>query len=291
MQTPHRVEPYPMSSAHPQARLSRRPAPGSFLETTLLAPRPPRVPVPIAMLPTHSGSPSPSADSSLDRSAQHHYAAYDLPRDYPGDYMHTPPPPPPQYHPHPHVHPDEHHRSDDHAQYAPQPFPIAHGGGSMAPPQGSEGGAGGIQAVHTDDVPTKLSDRVRRRCFNCCTTNTTVQQMRPLRSTHSRARPEQFPHKRGPLASSTLPLRSPPGRSPTKPPPTTPGPVSYPTSASAPPPSHGAPSTPNPSAPANDFASVNSSTNGQHNGSASHPGTPNCRQREERDDRRERSLE
>ncbi|KAJ7465725.1 hypothetical protein FB451DRAFT_1179198 [Mycena latifolia] len=450
-QTPHRVEPYSMSSAHPQARLSLRPAPGSFLKTTLIAPRPPRVPVPIAMLPTHSGSPSPSADSSLDRSAQHHYAAYDLPRGYPGDYMYTPPPPPSQYHPHPHVHPDEHHRYDDHAQYAPQPFPIAHGGyvpyrtilsGSMAPPQGSGGGAGVIQAVHTDDVPTKLSDRVRRRCFNCCTTDTTtnnhtknekqasgntllmtlseslrldkkicnnsrvsmeghlegiklylwldfvagallgaswqdldathvinclmgilrgccatneassnartrVQAPSSSRTSAARLRPRLSvgvhpppPQAQLPFAIARLlsrPTRitlssffssttfssrlriayisaDPSLRSPTKPPPTTPGPVSYPTSASAPPPAHGAPSTPNPSAPANDFASVNGSANGQHNGSASHPGTPNPqsvnrspklpgvdslrppsrderREREERDDRREPSLE
>ncbi|KAJ7914753.1 hypothetical protein B0H13DRAFT_1611198 [Mycena leptocephala] len=92
----------------------------------------------------------------------------------------------------------------------------------MAPPQGG-GGAGGIQVVHTDDAATKLSDRVRRRCFNCCTTDTSTWRRSNLspgkvlcnkcglfERTHSRPRPEQFPHKRGPLASSTLRSRSPP---------------------------------------------------------------------------------
>ncbi|KAJ6553338.1 hypothetical protein B0H19DRAFT_1030300 [Mycena capillaripes] len=92
----------------------------------------------------------------------------------------------------------------------------------MAPPQGA-GGAGVIQVVHTDDAATKLSDRVRRRCFNCCTTDTSTWRRSNLspgkvlcnkcglfERTHSRPRPEQFPHKRGPLASSTLRSRSPP---------------------------------------------------------------------------------
>ncbi|KAJ7766568.1 hypothetical protein DFH07DRAFT_915953 [Mycena maculata] len=98
----------------------------------------------------------------------------------------------------------------------------------MAPPQqnggGGQGGAGVIQVVHTDDAATKLSDRVRRRCFNCCTTDTSTWRRSNLspgkvlcnkcglfERTHSRPRPEQFPHKRGPLASSTLRSRSPPG--------------------------------------------------------------------------------
>ncbi|KAJ7911643.1 hypothetical protein B0H13DRAFT_1614350, partial [Mycena leptocephala] len=82
----------------------------------------------------------------------------------------------------------------------------------MAPPQGGGGGAGVIQVVHTDDAATKLSDRVRRRCFNCCTTDTSTWRRSNLspgkvlcnkcglfERTHSRPRPEQFPHKRGPL--------------------------------------------------------------------------------------------
>ncbi|KAJ7438183.1 hypothetical protein FB451DRAFT_1304269 [Mycena latifolia] len=84
----------------------------------------------------------------------------------------------------------------------------------MAPPQSQNGanpnsGRGVIQVVHTDDAATKLSDRVRRRCFNCCTTDTSTWRRIlcnkcGLRAIHSRPRPEQFPHKRGPLASSTL---------------------------------------------------------------------------------------
>ncbi|KAJ7467741.1 hypothetical protein FB451DRAFT_1040073 [Mycena latifolia] len=98
----------------------------------------------------------------------------------------------------------------------------------MAPPQSQNGanpnsGRGVIQVVHTDDAATKLSDRVRRRCFNCCTTDTSTWRRSNLspgkvlcnkcglfERIHSRPRPEQFPHKRGPLASSTLRSRSPP---------------------------------------------------------------------------------
>ncbi|KAJ7686328.1 hypothetical protein B0H17DRAFT_940535 [Mycena rosella] len=95
----------------------------------------------------------------------------------------------------------------------------------MAPPQNGQQQQGGVvQVVHTDDAATKLSDRVRRRCFNCCTTDTSTWRRSNLspgkvlcnkcglfERTHSRPRPEQFPHKRGPLASSTLRSRSPPG--------------------------------------------------------------------------------
>ncbi|KAJ6474912.1 hypothetical protein C8R45DRAFT_803108, partial [Mycena sanguinolenta] len=59
--------------------------------------------------------------------------------------------------------------------------------------------------VHTDDAAT----RVRRRYFNCCTTNTSTWRRSPgkvlcnkcglFERTHQRLRPEQFPHKRGPL--------------------------------------------------------------------------------------------
>ncbi|KDQ50405.1 hypothetical protein JAAARDRAFT_199965 [Jaapia argillacea MUCL 33604] len=69
--------------------------------------------------------------------------------------------------------------------------------------------------VLTDDASTKLSDRVRRRCFNCCTTDTSTWRRSTLNPgkvlcnkcglferTHSRPRPDQFPHKRGHLASS-----------------------------------------------------------------------------------------
>ncbi|KAJ7466382.1 hypothetical protein FB451DRAFT_940122, partial [Mycena latifolia] len=74
------------------------------------------------------------------------------------------------------------------------------------------GGIGGIPVVHTDDVATKLSDRMHYCCFNCCTGETSTWRRSNLSSgkvlcnkcglferTHSRPRPEQFPHKRAPL--------------------------------------------------------------------------------------------
>lgn len=84
-----------------------------------------------------------------------------------------------------------------------------------------------IPVVYTEDAATKLSDRVRRRCFNCCTTDTSTWRRSNLspgkvlcnkcglfERTHSRPRPEQFPHKRGPLATSVLRSRSPPSQPP-----------------------------------------------------------------------------
>ncbi|KAH9926290.1 uncharacterized protein BXZ73DRAFT_90960 [Epithele typhae] len=68
--------------------------------------------------------------------------------------------------------------------------------------------------IHTDDATTKLSDRVRRKCFNCRTTDTSTWRRSSLtpgkvlcnkcglfERTHSRPRPEAFPHKRGPVAN------------------------------------------------------------------------------------------
>ncbi|KAJ7614257.1 hypothetical protein DFH06DRAFT_1014208 [Mycena polygramma] len=90
-------------------------------------------------------------------------------------------------------------------------------------PQNPVDGSGApAQVVHTDDAGTKLSNSVRRRCFNCCTTETSTWRRSNLspgkvlcnkcglfERTHSRARPEQFPHKHGPPASSTVRPRSP----------------------------------------------------------------------------------
>ncbi|KAJ7889179.1 hypothetical protein B0H13DRAFT_884767 [Mycena leptocephala] len=64
--------------------------------------------------------------------------------------------------------------SDRDSNLDPYPLPSTILSASMAPPQGSRGGAGVIQVVHTDDAATKLSDRVRRRCFNCCMTYTST---------------------------------------------------------------------------------------------------------------------
>ncbi|KAI0060260.1 hypothetical protein BV25DRAFT_1807780 [Artomyces pyxidatus] len=77
--------------------------------------------------------------------------------------------------------------------------------------------------IYTDDATRKLSDGVRRRCFNCCTTDTSTWRRSSLNlgkvlcnkcglfeRTHSRPRPAQFPHKRGPLATSNLKARASP---------------------------------------------------------------------------------
>jgi hypothetical protein len=44
------------------------------------------------------------------------------------------------------------------------------GYGVQFPPSGPSSN----HIVHTDDATTKLSERVRRRCFNCCTTDTST---------------------------------------------------------------------------------------------------------------------
>ncbi|KAI0915264.1 hypothetical protein AcV5_005430 [Taiwanofungus camphoratus] len=74
-----------------------------------------------------------------------------------------------------------------------------------------------MHVIHTDDAATKLSDRVRRKCYNCRTTDTSTWRRSSLtpgkvlcnkcglfERTHSRPRPEQFPHKRGPLVTATF---------------------------------------------------------------------------------------
>ncbi|KAJ7061200.1 hypothetical protein C8F01DRAFT_987572, partial [Mycena amicta] len=66
--------------------------------------------------------------------------------------------------------------------------------------------------TYTDDAGTKLSERVRRRCFNCCTTETSTWRRSNLNAgkvlcnkcglferTHNRSRPQAFPHKRAPV--------------------------------------------------------------------------------------------
>ncbi|KAJ7494022.1 hypothetical protein FB451DRAFT_1077637 [Mycena latifolia] len=217
-----------------------------------------------------------------------------MPRGYgAGGYMYAPPPqayhphaPPPPHQPgHPQderygAHPHAHHYAQgypmQHAGYVPYPLPGTILSAPMAPPSqngghpnGAPGGGGGVPVAFTDDAATKLSDRVRRRCFNCCTTDTSTWRRSNLspgkvlcnkcglfERTHSRPRPEQFPHKRGPLASSTLSARSPPQ-------PAHQQPQYAPPSASAPPASSSQPLPPS-----------SSSSLPPQNGSASHPGTP-----------------
>ncbi|KAL6297929.1 hypothetical protein BKA93DRAFT_820610 [Sparassis latifolia] len=97
---------------------------------------------------------------------------------------------------------------------------------TMVPSQPYPGQASYI--VHTDDAGTKLSDRVRRKCYNCRTTDTSTWRRSSLtpgkvlcnkcglfERTHSRPRPDQFPHKRGPLVTATFKSsRTPPPAAP-----------------------------------------------------------------------------
>ncbi|KAJ7772336.1 hypothetical protein B0H16DRAFT_1513139 [Mycena metata] len=91
------------------------------------------------------------------------------------------------------------------------PPPIVSSAASASAPDGPGGADGPTGAIiHTDDAATALSDKVRRRCFNCCTTDTSVWRRSILspgkvlcnkcglfERTHGRPRPDQYPHKRG----------------------------------------------------------------------------------------------
>ncbi|KAK0497541.1 hypothetical protein EDD18DRAFT_1162744 [Armillaria luteobubalina] len=221
---PHRVEPYPMSSTHRRHYddLHRRPSPP-----------------PIAAI-THSPSPSVS---SLDRSSvstpparrspphgsmhqsvyYHHQdsAVYQPSRLH--HNMHYPPPRDTGYYSNHSFEPRRYEPSDSYHNHLPMPNiptlnPVRE---PFALPYPIPGGTS-VSIMYTEDAATKLSDRVRRRCFNCCTTDTSTWRRSNLspgkvlcnkcglfERTHSRPRPEQFPHKRGPLASSALRSRSP----------------------------------------------------------------------------------
>ncbi|KAG5642815.1 hypothetical protein DXG03_002074 [Asterophora parasitica] len=107
-----------------------------------------------------------------------------------------------------HIPRDPYPRSDPYAPYArPDPYgaprpaenpyaPQDQGAYGHAHAQGNQH----AHAVFTDDAATKLSDRLCNKCGL-------------FERTHSRPRPEQFPHKRGPLSSSTLRARTPPSQS------------------------------------------------------------------------------
>ncbi|ESK89557.1 gata transcription factor [Moniliophthora roreri MCA 2997] len=180
-------------------------------------------PPPIATLSGHSST-------SLD--------VHNRPRSYSASATRTYPYPPPNaHHHHHHYYPPPH--PHDPYSYA-YPPPTRHDYAPQThPPYALPAPAQAI--VYTEDAATKLSDRVRRRCFNCCTTDTSTWRRSNLspgkvlcnkcglfERTHSRPRPDQFPHKRGPLASSTLGRseRSPPLTSmpPSMPPPSLPSP-------------------------------------------------------------------
>ncbi|KAJ6514463.1 hypothetical protein C8R47DRAFT_1001721 [Mycena vitilis] len=251
----HRVEPYSMSSA---ARSHTSSAPGKQRRSPYERPTSParnsRSPAPPAP-PSHglSGVSTPPAAPPSSYQQPNHYAAYD-PRGYPGGYPYAAPPA--HYQPHP-----EGHQYAAHAQYRLPYGYVAYPHPSTIPSAAQGTPTVPVQVIHTDDAATKLSDRVRRRCFNCCTTDTSTWRRSNLspgkvlcnkcglfERTHSRPRPEQFPHKRGPLAASTLRSRSPPPpEQPSKPTHTT---YTSPSAASRPP------------------------ASSQPDESASHPGTP-----------------
>ncbi|TFK66673.1 hypothetical protein BDN72DRAFT_133754 [Pluteus cervinus] len=246
---PHRVDGYAMSSSyvpfysqdhqHQQSQYSHHHHHPHSVHHHQQQRRP--SPPPIATL-THSPSPSLA---SLDRSSA----------STPTNRRNSPPPPPssqgqgpppPSLYSSPYSqpprtsymyssHPFEQPRSPYHPssavphltvpsmQSAPPPPPPANQGRDSYHHSYPIPGQATQHTILTDDAATKLSDRVRRRCFNCCTTDTSTWRRSNLspgkvlcnkcglfERTHSRPRPEQFPHKRGPLAASTLRSRSPP---------------------------------------------------------------------------------
>ncbi|KDR66129.1 hypothetical protein GALMADRAFT_148160 [Galerina marginata CBS 339.88] len=222
--------------------------------------RPPSPPPPITTMSSNSHSPSPSVvsvdrssnstphirrsppqhsmqpaamystysqhDPPVIQSARHHYPSPREPINH-GQYIyasHPPFDPQPRY--------DQHQHPDTRQPY---PLPAHFAVAPMSHPQQNMHdysrqypipGQPPVTIVHTDDAATKLTDGIRRRCFNCCTTDTSTWRRSNLspgkvlcnkcglfERTHSRPRPDQFPHKRGPLSGQNLRGRTPPGSS------------------------------------------------------------------------------
>ena len=165
----------------------------------------PSPPPPIATMPN---SPSPSVDRSSNSTPhirrtppnlqqqqpmypppsydqRHHYAQRE-PITHP-PYSYPPQPFEPQRYEHHHSqHPQHPHSQhpDSHSQYHTQPYfnvpTMAHP--PPPPPQMRDNygrqyppiNQAPVTIVHTDDAATKLTDGIRRRCFNCCTTDTST---------------------------------------------------------------------------------------------------------------------
>ncbi|VDC02945.1 unnamed protein product [Peniophora sp. CBMAI 1063] len=210
-------------------------------------------PPPIAILQQQQSESSEDSPAQSPAPPQYHMHMH------PVAYAHPPPPPPGHY-------PDQRHLyqyppPQDYRAYGQQPPPMAmypapaHIVPSQLPPphtlahphdvQYPYPGREAFTPIYTDDAATKLSDRVRRRCFNCCTTDTSTWRRSSLNPgkvlcnkcglferTHSRPRPEQFPHKRGPLAGSSLRARA-SQNGPSTPPAATPQQTSYSHAAAA----------------------------------------------------------
>ncbi|CAK5262320.1 unnamed protein product [Mycena citricolor] len=140
-------------------------------------------------------------------------------------YVYAPPPPPQQSHTDPRYDAaptgsaHSHVSHSYHSQYARYvPYPV-----SLSGPTAAAAAIPAAQVMLTDDAATRVTDRVRRRCFNCTTTETSTWRRSNLspgkvlcnkcglfERTHARPRPEQFPHRRGSLAASSLVKQSPP---------------------------------------------------------------------------------
>ncbi|EPQ56770.1 hypothetical protein GLOTRDRAFT_121103 [Gloeophyllum trabeum ATCC 11539] len=193
-------------------------------------------PPPIATL---TNSPSLST-SSLDRSAVsspapngHHHSQSTYGAPY---YSHSIKQSPKPYYASAHPPPMDNAAPPPKTTPTPRKVPQGYGGGALpgvshiAPGTMRNGYAPAHQLpsqsdygiILTDDAATKLSDRVRRRCFNCCTTDTSTWRRSTLNPgkvlcnkcglferTHSRPRPDQFPHKRGHITSAQR-ARTPP---------------------------------------------------------------------------------
>lgn len=200
---PHRVD-----SADRSGSMSHRPEDRGPYDHPSTHPSPP----PIAAI---HNSPAPSQ-------ASEQVASPSPPVPQPAYYQGPPPPNgPPMHQAYPYP-PHARYPADPAVQMPPGYPPSSH----YAPPPVFEQPS---YIVHTDDAATKLNDRVRRKCYNCRTTDTSTWRRSSLtpgkvlcnkcglfERTHSRPRPEQFPHKRGPIVTSTFKSsRSPPpGRLP-----------------------------------------------------------------------------
>jgi len=175
-------------------------------DTNARAPSPPPA---IATMP-NSHSPSPSG-TSVDRSSNstphirrsppmqppptsapsysygHHDRHFAQSREPINPYIYAPPAHAPAFDPHQrydhhaHAHHQQHHYSTDPSvhHYVPPPSGLP---GHYPPPvmqqqsyrQYPLPGQAPVTVVHTDDAATKLTDGIRRRCFNCCTTDTST---------------------------------------------------------------------------------------------------------------------
>lgn len=246
---PHRVGPLSMSSPHrrhhfdnnprvpsppPVTSLSASHSPSpsvtsadrSSISTPSVRRSPPNIQAPPPLYSTYHHD--PSMMQSNRHHSESHFSARAEPMHHP-TYIYTHPPPPPfdpRYEHHHPTHSPYHTAAGLPHQFAVPAMPHGHGN----PMRDGYGhpyplpGQAPVTIIHTDDAATKLSDRVRRRCFNCCTTDTSTWRRSNLspgkvlcnkcglfERTHSRPRPDQFPHKRGPLATASLRGRTPPG--------------------------------------------------------------------------------